>query len=62
MHLRNNPLQIARQKYLQDLENVNAENVKLRKKVIQLKQQAEDAADESMNVSRLIKSSKPMEG
>ena len=62
LRLAHNPLQKAHQKHAEELQNVHKENERLRKKVIALQQAQQDALDESMNISKLIKSSKPMEG
>lgn len=63
--MKKNPIQLAREAYFRELENVKLENEKLRKKVVKLQTEQESSqrdADESLNVSKLIKNSKPVEG
>jgi len=56
-----NPLAIAHKKEQEKSEAIKKENGRLREKIMKLQQARQAEEDESMNVSRLIKSSKPME-
>ena len=57
-----NPCQTASENQQKKLKETFEENEKMRKKIIKLQTARDEEAEESMNVSRLIKSSKPMEG
>jgi len=61
LKLRNNPYERATEAYMKKMQDVEEDNTKMRKKIIQLQTQQKEELEESMNVSRLIKSSKPME-
>jgi len=62
LHLKNNLMQRAYDDYEQENEKIREENEKLRKKVMKLQQENEQTSfiDETMNMSKIIKTSKPM--
>ena len=63
LHLKNNIMKSAYESHEKEYERVKEENEKLRNKLLKLQQESQaNEETTTLNMSRLIKTSKPMEG